>query len=88
MKAFTVRYVHKISPRADDIFPIGKTPRPIELSSKDLENKNTLAAALRRMGVLSSGVRLRGIRHDSGKIIAFPSASVWWSLILSPVGGG
>jgi len=84
---YMIRYIHKIHPRSDDLFPLGKTPHPVELSSKDEENKNSLAAALRKVGALRTGCRLKSIRRESGKIIAFPSSGSWWSLILSPVGG-
>ena len=77
---YAVRYVHKISPRDTD------TAGPITLNDGDLASKTVLAAALRKQRILSRGDQLNSFRVDpDGKIVAFPKASVWWSIIMTPV---
>ena len=79
---YTVRYVHKISPRPSDV---GKN---VFLTPADLASKNALAAALRKEGVLLPGARVREYRVEGGGacIVAFPVlpglTTYWHSLIL------
>lgn len=75
---FMVRYVHKIAPRASDVMG------PVEINDNAFSNRNTLAAALRKARVLSSGDRLKSFRVEGDKVIAFPMASIWHSVILTP----
>jgi hypothetical protein len=76
---YRTRYVHKISPSEKDVGP------DVELDAEDLATRTTLAAALRRAGVMASGERLRDFRVESGgKIVAFPSKSIWHAIVLMP----
>lgn len=75
----SVRYVHKISPSAKDVHP------DVTLPSGAFSNRNTLAKALRRAGVLTSGVRVGNFRVEGDKVIAFPMGrfNIWHSVILT-----
>lgn len=78
---YSVRYVHKISPRDTD------TAKSIVLSDDDIGSKNALGAALRREKIIHKGERLRLSRVEKdGKVIAWPAASIWWSIIMTPIG--
>jgi len=80
----SVRYVHKISPSAKDVHP------DVTLPSGAFSNRNTLAKALRRAGVLTSGARIRSFRVEGDKVIAFPTVpgmtTYWHSVILTCAG--
>jgi hypothetical protein len=76
MPRYLTRYVHKISPQETD------TGDPVELSPKDLVDKKSLAAALRRAKILLAGQGLTGYRIENDRVIAFPKASIWHSIIL------
>jgi hypothetical protein len=73
---YETRYVHKISPSEQDV---GKT---VDLSSADIESKTKLAAALRRAGVLPHGGTIKSFRFEDDRIVVFPQASIWHSIIL------
>jgi hypothetical protein len=77
-----VRYVHKISPSDKDV------AGPIHLSASDLHDKKSLGAALRRLRIgLVSGQSIRSMRTESdGRIVAFPGASIWHAIVLTPRG--
>lgn len=78
---FDVRYVHKISPKDSD------TGDPIRLRYEDVDSRRALGAALRKQGVLTPGQRIRDYREErDGKIVVFPSKSIWHSIILTPQG--
>jgi hypothetical protein len=80
MPRYSVRYVHNISPRDTDISP------NVELDAESLETRGALGAALRRHAVLSTGEHIRAYRVEpSGRIVAFPRASIWHSIILTPL---
>jgi hypothetical protein len=83
---YSVRLVHKISPSDKDVFG------PVHLDARDLDNKVAMGAALRRLvpSALGPGQAVRSFRREAGgKIVAFPSKrSIWWSIVLTPVGGG
>jgi hypothetical protein len=70
--------VHKISPSAKDTMDV-------RISPTAFSNKNTLAKALRKAGVLTSGVRLRSFRVEGDKVVAFPTGrfNVWHSVIMT-----
>lgn len=76
MPRYQVRYVHKISPSEKDI------AGPIELSMDDLATKKALAAALRRERILPSGDTIKSFRFENDKVVVFPQASIWHSIIL------
>ena len=74
---YDVRYVHKISPSERDTGPA------ITLSPTDVESKGKLAAALRRGRVLPHGGRIGSYRFETNRIVVFPQASIWHSIILT-----
>lgn len=76
MPRYLTRYVHKISPKETDV---GKS---IDLSPDDLASKKALAAALRRAGILLAGETINSYRIENDRVIAFPKASIWHSIIL------
>jgi len=73
---YETRYVHKISPSEKDVGPT------VDLAPTDLESKTKLAAALRRARVLSHGDAIKSFRFEDDRIIVFPQASIWHSIIL------
>lgn len=74
------RYVHKIAPRDTDTGP------QASLTKGDLTNRRALGAALRRAKILASGERLTDYRVEAGsRVVAFPAASIWHSIILEPI---
>lgn len=74
---YLVRYVHKIAPSDRDI-------SAAEISEGSWSNRNTLAKALRDARILPSGGRLASFRVEGERVIAFPVASIWHSIILTP----
>lgn len=77
----SVRYVHKISPRDSDTGP------DVAISDNAFSNRNTLAKALRKNGVLTSGARIRQMRVEGDKVVVFPTVpgltTYWHSVILT-----
>ena len=71
---YETRYVHKISPSEKDVGPT------VDLSPTDLESKPKLAAALRRARVLEGAIE--DFRIEKNRIVVFPKASIWHSIIL------
>lgn len=80
MASYEAHFVHKISPSSNDI------EGPFELADGAFASRNTLARALRRARVLSSGVSLREMRVNGDKVIAFPRGSSWHSIAIVPSG--
>jgi hypothetical protein len=77
MAQYTIRYIHKIQPRDTDV-------ETRELPDVAFSDRNTLGKALRRCGVLSKGARVLKFRVEGDKTIAFPSAGIWHSIIITP----
>lgn len=89
---YAIRFVHKVSSSPND-----SASDPIELPEGATEDRRTLGAALRGSGasqkvypgqtrVLMKGESVRDYRIDAhGRIIVFPTASVWHSIILTPL---
>jgi hypothetical protein len=74
---YLTRYVHKISPKETDV------GEAVDLAPADLTDRKKLAAALRRVGLLSAGEQIRDFRIEKeGRIVVFPKASIWHSIIL------
>jgi hypothetical protein len=73
---YETRYVHKISPKDTDV------GNPVDLSPKDLESKSALAAALRKSRILPAGGKINSFRIEQDRILVFPQASIWHSIIL------
>jgi hypothetical protein len=74
---YLTRYVHKISPKETD------TGEAVDLAPTDLTDRKKLAAALRRVGLLSAGEQIRDFRIEKeGRVVVFPKASIWHSIIL------
>jgi len=77
---YHTQYVHKISLSERD------GGRDAVLSPAHLGNKTRLGAALRDQRVLGKGERIRDYRvESSGRVVVFPSSSIWHSIILTPV---
>ena len=77
---YHVRFVHKIAPSEAD-----RHPAPIEVPDGAFSDRKTLAAALRRAGVLYRGAALGSFRVEGERVVAFPNrAGHWHSIILDP----
>lgn len=76
MAVFSVRYIHKISPSAQDVGP------DIELTEEDISGP--IRAKLRELKILRQGQRCTHRIEADGKIVIFPWDSVWHSIILTP----
>ncbi len=76
MPRYETRYVHKIAPKDTDVGD------PVDLSPTDLASKSALAAALRRARILTSGDKVRDFRVEKDRVVVFPQASIWHSIIL------
>lgn len=74
---YSVRYVHKISPKASDVHA------DVELSGNAFADRKALGAALRKAGVLSSGVQVESFRVEGEKTVVFPRGCIWHSVILT-----
>jgi hypothetical protein len=75
---YETRYVHKISPNEKDV------GNPVDLSPTDLESKTKLAAALRRARILEGAID--DFRIEKNRVVVFPKASIWHSIILHLAG--
>ena len=76
---YTTRYVHKISPQPGDTGPA------VDLDEPPTSNADC-GRLLRKHGLLARGERVTSFRVEAdGRIVAFPAASVWHSIILTPV---
>jgi hypothetical protein len=88
MLSYSSRYVHKISPRDTDTGPdVTLTRHATEPTIGTLHtlNRKTLGAELRGARVLCKGESLYAARLEpDGRIVAFPRASIWHSIILTP----
>lgn len=77
---YHVRYVHKISPRDSDV---GR----VALPDSAFSNKNTLASAMRKAGILIKGGYLRSFRTEGNRVVTFPVCpgltTYWHSIILT-----
>ena len=71
---YLTHYVHKIAPRDTD------AGDPVDLSPTDLADKRSLGAALRRAGILHDAIE--NFRIEKNKVVVFPEASIWHSIIL------
>lgn len=82
--SYMVRYVHKISPSDKDVMG------PVHVPAGAFSNSKTLGAALRKVGVLMAGARVRNFRAEGEKVVIFPSApgltTYWHAIILTPAG--
>lgn len=75
---YSSRYVHKISPSEKDKGPDVLIP--------DASTKAKVAKALRSARILGSGGMVREMRHEGGKLVVFPSKSIWHAIILTKIG--
>lgn len=74
--SYRIRFIHKISPRDTDTIPA------VDLPDGAFADRNTLGAALRQVGALCKGERVREFRTEGARVIAFPARSVWHSIII------
>jgi len=80
MPTYSVRYVHKISPSPNDIGP------EITLETETTATRTTLGKAFREARILDAGQALHSVRTEAdGKVVGFPKASIWQSIVLTPV---
>jgi hypothetical protein len=81
-ESYMARYVHQISPSPEDV------AGPFCIRGGAWSNSKTLAAELRKVGVLDSGARVRNFRSEGEKVIVFPMmpglTTYWHSVILTP----
>jgi hypothetical protein len=73
---YETRYVHKIAPNDKDVGPT------VDIDPAALTSKTKLAAALRNQKVLSRGDSIDTFRIENDRIVVFPKASIWHSIIL------
>jgi len=73
-----VRFVHMVSSRDADV------AGPVLIPGGAFSNKTTLAKALRYIGALQPGARLRSFRVEGDKVIAFPDRGIWHAIVLTP----
>ena len=76
MTNFTVRYVHRIAPKASDV------GSDIDIQDSALSDSRSLAGALRKAGVLEGGARLRSFRVEGDKVLCFPDRGIWHCIAL------
>lgn len=86
-KIYTVRYVHRISPKDTDVAPDIELDTDSLLTDASISNallRRSLGRALREAKLLIKGQRLNSCRIDKGGryIVCFPADSVWHSIIL------
>lgn len=79
--AYSVRYVHKISPSEQD------KHHDIELDAGDLVDAKSLAKALRAQGALAPGGRIISYRAEgNGQVVvvfpAVPGLTTYWHCIV------
>ncbi len=79
-RVYSVRYVHKVSPRETDTGP------NVKLTPRDLASAASIAKALRRAKVMYRGEKVGDYRVDAGRLIVFPRGvpGGWHSIILTP----
>jgi len=82
---YTTRYVHKVATSSKDV---GDN---VSLDTRDLADRKTLGAALRKARILIKGGTVREYRAErDGRIVAFPTCpgltTYWHSIILTPIG--
>ena len=83
---YSVRFVHKIAPKYSDTgYPVEISDAPQVSPRLDAKARNALARILRNSLNLLQGQRLNEVRvYSDGRIVCFPSASIWHSIILIP----
>lgn len=78
MPHYKARYVHKIAPSDKDV-----SATPVELTLTDLASRSALGAALRRARILPHGGAVKSYRIEGNRVVVFPQASIWHSIILA-----
>ena len=82
MSTYSVRYVHKVSPRDTDVGPA------VEIPAGAFADRNKLGKALRALGVMMKGCRVSGFRVERDKVVVFPvcpGLSTYWHAIILEV---
>jgi hypothetical protein len=81
---YSVRYVHKISPRATD------TGKDVTLPGSVFSDRKKLNRALLDEGVLQKGARIRSYRVEGDEVIVFPMmpgmTTYWHAVVLKDQG--
>jgi hypothetical protein len=76
---YSVRYVHKVAPSEKDVGPDVVVPAGAFADSRKL------GQALRTLGVLLPGARVRSFRTDGDKVVVFPvlpGLSTYWHAVV------
>lgn len=74
---YSIKLVHRVAPSEKDVCHCNT------LEPGDFSDSRKLAAALRRKGLLQSGVRLRSVRVEGNKTVCFPDRGIWHSLTIT-----
>lgn len=81
---YSVRYVHKISPRATD------TGKDVIIPGSAFSDRKKLNRALLDLGVLDKGARIRSYRVEGDEVIIFPMmpgmTTYWHAVVLKDQG--
>lgn len=80
---YSTRFVHKIAPSEKDV---GDN---VSLDTRDLADRKTIGAALRKVRILIKGGSVREYRVErDGRIVVFPTcpglSTYWHAIVLSP----
>lgn len=80
---WSVRFVHKVSPRDSDRMA------PVRIPDGAWSDTRKLGAALRAVGVLGKGARVKSFRAEGDSVAVFPAmpglTTYWHSIILKHV---
>jgi len=78
---FSVKYVHKVSPSDNDVGP------DVVIPGGAFSDSRKLGQALRTLGVLARGARVRSFRAEGDKVVVFPSmpglTTYWHAVVLT-----
>lgn len=74
---WSARFVHKISPSAADV------ASSVSIPDDAWADRRSLGAALRKAGLLYSGMSVRSFRRVGDDVVVFPSRCEWHSITLS-----
>lgn len=80
---WSVSFIHKVSPRDSDRMA------PVRIHDNAWSDSRKLGAALREVGVLDKGARVRTFRVEGDSVVAFPTmpglTTYWHAIILTHV---
>lgn len=83
MTTFNARYIHKIAPSDKDV------GGPFEIPDGAFADTKALGKALRKIGVLTPGARVRNFRVEADRVVIFPTVpgmtTYWHAVVLTEV---